>query len=112
MNRNLRPRTRLLLALPIAAVAFFSLAACSGGTSRPSVDELSTGIGQIFEDGGQGGVFTDEQLDCVAQEFLDSEVSDEDLNNLAKGQDLQTSEDAKALVTETLLEASTTCVTP
>lgn len=111
MNRNLRPRTRLLLALPVAAVAF-SLAACSGGATRPTVDELSSGIGQIFEDNGQGGVLTDDQLDCIAEAFLDSDVSDEDLSNLADGKDLQTSEDAKSLVTETMVEASSSCVTP
>lgn len=111
MNRNLRPRTRLLLALPVAAVAF-SLAACSGGATRPSVDELSSGIAQIFDDNGQGGVLTDDQYDCVAQEFLDSEVSDEDLSNIAKGQDLQTSESAKTLVTQTMIEATSSCITP
>lgn len=109
MNRTLRTRTRILLALPVAAVAV-SLAACAGGgAERPSADELSDGIAAIFEDAGQGDVLTDDQLDCVAEAFLDSEVSDQDLANLADGKDLQTSQDAKDLVTATMSEAITTC---
>ena len=111
MNRNLRTRTRVLLAMPVAVVAI-SLAACSGGgdgSARPSADELSDGIATIFEDNGQGGILTDEQIDCVADAFLASDVSDQDLANLAAGKDEQTSQDAKALVTDTMAEAITTC---
>ena len=108
MNRNLRTRTRLLLAVPAIVVAA-SLTACSGGAQRPSTDELSDGLSTIFEDAGQGDLFTDDQLDCVADEFLASDVSDQDLANLAEGKDLQTSEDAKTLVTETMTTAITTC---
>lgn len=116
IDRNLRARTsRILMALPIAAVAF-SLAACAGsagpggdGSDRPSADELSTGITTILEDGGQGGILTEEQIDCIADEFVDSEVSDEDLKNMAGGEDLQTSEEAKTLVTSTMQEAIETC---
>ena len=113
MNRNLRTRTRLLLAVPVAAVAI-SLAACasggaSGGTDRPSADQLSDGISTILEDGGQGGILTDDQVDCVADAFLASDVSDQDLSNLAAGKDEQTSEEAKSLVTSTMSEAVMTC---
>ncbi|CAH0203693.1 MULTISPECIES: hypothetical protein [unclassified Microbacterium] len=109
MNSNLRTRTRLLLALPVAAVAI-SLTACSGGgAGRPSADELSDGIASILEEAGQGDALTDEQLDCVADAFLESEVSDQDLANLAEGKDLQTSQDAKDLVSQTMAESFTTC---
>lgn len=108
MNSNLATRTRVLLALPIAAVAF-SLAACSGGSERPSTGELSDGISTILEDAGQGGILTDDQLECVAEAFLDSDVSDQDLANLAAGKDEQTTEEAKTLVTETMSEAGAAC---
>lgn len=108
MNSNLATRTRVLLALPIAAVAF-SLAACSGGSERPSTGELSEGISTILEDAGQGGLLTDDQLECVAEAFLDSDVSDQDLANLAAGKDEQTTEEAKTLVTETMSEAGAAC---
>ncbi|MGO2746136.1 hypothetical protein [Microbacterium sp.] len=116
MNGTLRTRTRLLLALPIAAAAI-SLAACSGvgatggGDSRPSADELSAGITTILEDAGQGDLLTSDQIDCIAGEFLDSKVSDEDLSNLAAGKDEQTDEDAKTLVSQTMSDAATTCAT-
>lgn len=112
MNRNLRTRARLLLALPVAAVAI-SLAACAGGgaggADRPSSDQLSDGIATILEDSGQSGILTDDQIDCVADAFLDSDVSDQDLSNLAAGKDEQTSEEAKSLVTSTMSEAVMTC---
>lgn len=101
--------TRILMALPLAAVAF-SLAACSGGTAeRPSTEQVSEGIAKIFEDSGQGGILTDDQLDCVAEYFLASEVSDADLANIAEGKDLQTSEEAKTLVTSTMQESIVEC---
>ncbi|GGD62966.1 hypothetical protein [Microbacterium murale] len=113
IDRNLR--SRILMTLPIAAVAL-SLAACaggpgggSGGSDRPSADELSTGITKILEDSGQSDLLTADQVDCIAGEFLDSEVSDQDLKNMAGGEDLQTSEEAKQLVTTTMQEAVTTC---
>jgi hypothetical protein len=107
MNRKLR--TRLLIAPPVAALAI-SLAACSGGGgTRPSADELSDGIASILEEAGQGDALTDEQLNCVADAFLESEVSDQDLANLAEGKDLQTSQDAKELVSQTMAESFTTC---
>ncbi|KDA06931.1 hypothetical protein DC31_07840 [Microbacterium sp. CH12i] len=110
MNRNLRTRpSRLLLALPVVAIAF-SLAACSGGAQRPSVDQLSDGLTTILEEGGQGGILTDDQIDCVAEKFLDSKVSDEDLSNLAAGKDEQTSQESKALVTDTMSSAAAECV--
>ena len=110
MNRNLRTRTRLLLAVPAIIVAA-SLTACSGAgaAQRPSTDELSDGLSTIFEEAGQGELFTDDQLDCVADEFLASDVSDQDLANLADGKDVQTCQDAKTLVTETMQNAVTTC---
>ena len=109
MNRNLRSRpSRILMALPIAAVAL-SLAACAGGAERPSVDELSDGIATIFDDAGQGGILTDDQMDCVAEKFLESDVSDQDLANIAEGKDVQTTEDAKSLVTSTMQDAVVEC---
>jgi len=114
IDRNLR--SRILMTLPIAVVAI-SLAACAGGpgggsggsSDRPSAEELSTGITTILEDSGQGDLLTADQVDCIAGEFLESEVSDQDLKNMAGGEDLQTSEEAKQLVTTTMQDAVGTC---
>lgn len=110
MNLDRKLRTRLLTALPVAALVF-SLAACGGSADRPSVDELSDGMAAIFEEQGYGDSFTDEVLDCLAEALLASEVSDQDLANLADGRDEQTSEEAYTLVQTTIQEASTECVT-
>lgn len=110
IGRNLR--SRILMTMPIAALAV-SLAGCAGGpgggSDRPSTEELSTGITTILEDAGQGGVLTEEQVDCIAGEFLESDVSDQDLKNMADGEDLQTSQEAKDLVTATMQDAIGTC---
>jgi len=115
MNGSLHTRTRLLLALPIAAAAI-SLAACAGtaggqdgGSGRPSVDDVSVGITKILDDAGQSDLLTEDQITCISERFVDSKVSDEDLSNLAAGKDEQTSEDAKELVSQTMTEASTAC---
>lgn len=112
IDRNLRSRTsRLLLALPVAALAF-SLAACSGAAAeRPTSEELSTGIQKILDDGGIGDQFTEGQVSCIADALLDTSISDEDLANIADGRDVQTSEDAKALVTQEMGSAVTECAT-
>jgi len=110
MNRNLRTNTsRILMTLPIAAVAL-SLAACAGAAERPSADKLSEGIVTILEDSGQGDIMTADQIDCVAEYFLDSEVTDQDLANIADGKDLQTSEESKDLVTSTMQDAVVECI--
>lgn len=109
LNRNLRTRpARLVMALSIAAAAV-TLSACGGGAERPTADQLSSGIATIFEDAGQADLLTDEQLDCVAEHFLDSEVSDQDLANIAEGKDLQTSQEAKDLVTSTMQDSIVEC---
>lgn len=112
IDRNLRSRTsRLLLALPIAAVAF-SLAACSGGAERPTSAELSDGIKQIFEEGGIGDSFTDEQITCISDLLVESDLSDQDLANIADGKDVQTDQEAYTLMQEEMTTAATECLTP
>lgn len=111
IDRNLRSRTsRLLLALPVAALAF-SLAACSGGAQRPTSDELATGITKIFDEGGIGDQFTDEQISCIADHPVDSDLSDQDLANIAEGKDVQTDQAAYDLMEKEMTEAGTTCIT-
>ena len=110
MNSDRKLRHRLLTAVPIAALAF-SLAACGGASAeRPSTSELNDGISKILESTGQEDVLTEDQITCVSEALLDSEISDEDLANIAKGEDVQTSQEAKDLVTTTMTEAVSTCV--
>ncbi len=101
------------MALPIAALAL-SLAACAGigASQRPTQEELADGMAKIWEQNeATAGQFTDEQNDCLAEALIESDVSDQDLTNLANGEDRQTSVEARDLVSKTIGDAVKTCVT-
>lgn len=106
-DRNLRTPARLLMALPIAALAF-SLAAC-GGSTRPSADDVADGIQKVYEDQGLGDVVTDDVADCLAKALVDSDVSNETLTYIANGEDKQKDEADKALTTQVLLDSKDEC---
>lgn len=110
IDRTPRTRNRLLMALPVAALAF-TLAACSGGAQRPSVDELSEGITTILDDGGIGEQFDQASVDCISEELIASDISDQDLSNLADGKDEQTSQEAYDLVQTEMTTAVQKCLT-
>lgn len=111
IDRNLRSTpARILLALPVAAAAL-SLAACSGAAERPSSAELTAGLTQIFEESGAGGQFTQEQYTCIADSLLDSDLSDQDLANLANGKDVQADQEGYELVATEVSEAAVDCFT-
>lgn len=109
MNIDRKPRlaTRLLTILPIAALAF-SLAACSGA-QRPTAKELATGMQQIFKDAGQGDI-PDAVITCISEKLVASDLSDQDLANVAKGKDVQTDEAAKAKMTKVVQQSAQECV--
>ena len=106
IDRNLR--TRLLFALPIAAVAF-SLAACSA-PSRPSVDEVADGLQQVFEEQGQSDILTEDVMACLAEALVESELSNETLNYIANGEDRQKNIEERDLTTNIIKEAGPGCV--
>ncbi len=106
-DRNLRTPARILMALPIAALAF-SLAAC-GGSSRPAVDDVADGIQKVYEDQGLGDTVTDEVATCFAEALVDSDLSNETLTYIANGEDKQSSQDDKALTTQILTDNLEKC---
>lgn len=106
-DRNLRTPSRILMALPIAALAI-SLAAC-GGTSRPAVDDVADGIQKVYEDQGLGDVVTGDVATCFAEALVDSDLSDETLTYIANGEDKQSSEEDKALTTQILTDNLEKC---
>ncbi|MFB4350724.1 hypothetical protein [Microbacterium sp. CR_7] len=106
-DRNLRPASRLLMALPIAALAF-SLAAC-GGPSRPSVDDVADGLGQVFEEQGMGDIVTDEVADCFAEKLVESDLSNETLTYIANGEDKQANQEDKDLTTKIITDNLEEC---
>lgn len=106
-DRNLRTPSRILMALPIAALAF-SLAAC-GGSSRPAVDDVADGIQKVYEDQGMGDAVPDDVATCFAEALVDSDLSDETLTYIANGEDKQSSEEDKALTTQILTDNLEKC---
>jgi len=106
-DRNLRTPSRILTALPIAALAF-SLAAC-GGTSRPAVEDVADGIQKVYEEQGLGDVVTDDVATCFADALVDSDLSNETLTYIANGEDKQSSEEDKALTTQILTDNLEKC---
>lgn len=107
-DRTLRTPSRLLLALPIAALAF-SLAAC-GGPSRPSAADVADGIQQVFEGTAQAEVVTDDVALCYAEALVDSELSNETLTYIANGEDKQKNQEEKDLTTQILQDKTPECV--
>lgn len=109
-DRKLRPSSRLLLALPIAAVAF-SLAACGGPAERPSAEEVSDGLMKVLEDQGAGDALTEPTVLCLSEALVDSEVSNETLAAIAKGEDRQANQEDYDLVQSTITDAGPDCIT-
>ena len=85
----------------VLAAAAMVLSACGGGGGggRPSVEELSTAFQEGSEVGGEEFSMTEDQADCAAKAFHDSELSDEALTALVEmEEDYDASEkDTKAL---------------
>ena len=106
-DRNLRPSSRLLLALPITALVF-SLAAC-GGAARPTADQVADGLTQYFEEQGMGDQIDADASACLAEHLVDSELSDETLNYLANGEDRQANVEDRDLTEQILKDNLVDC---
>lgn len=107
-DRNLRPATRLLLAVPVAALAL-SLAAC-GGPSRPSEADVASGIQKVFEGTPTADAMTDEVATCFAEALVDSDLSNETLTYIANGEDKQKNQEEKDLTTQILQDKQEECL--
>ena len=107
-DRNLRTTSRLLLALPIAALAF-SLAAC-GGPSRPSEADVAKGLAEFFDSQGMGDQIDADASECLAEYLVDSDLSNETLTFLANGEDKQKDQADKDLTEKIISENVQECI--
>lgn len=82
----------------------------TSSAARPSVEEIADGFEVIMESVGAGGAYTRDQAICISEVLWSSEISDEDLANIADGIDIQTSVEARDLVSEVTMEAVETCL--
>lgn len=82
------------------AASVVLLAGCGGDAERPSVDEISSVLQEGGDFGGQEVSFPEEQADCVAKIFHESDISDEGLNAMIeKDEDYEASEEDEAALT-------------
>ncbi len=110
-DRKLRTRSRLLLAIPAAALAF-SLTACGGAPERPSAEEVSDGLQKVLEDQGVGDALSEPVVLCLSEALVDSDVSNETLAAIAEGDsEAQTTQDDFDLVQSTISDAGADCIT-
>lgn len=109
-HRGARPAARILLALPVAALAF-TLAAC-GGPSRPSEADVASGIQKVFEGTATADAMTDEVAECFAEALVESDLSNETLTYIANGEDKQKNQEEKDLTTQILQDKQEECFTP
>ena len=94
------------IGLPLAALLTtlsLTLTACGGA---PSKDDI---VDALTED----DAFTEDQAECIADEILDSDLSDEQLEafNEESLEDSDLSSEEQAEVTEVIVTATTTCIT-
>ena len=83
----------------VLAASVMALAACGGGGGRPSVDEISAVFQEGSEIDGEEFSLPEDQADCVAKAYHESDISDEALNAIVeKDEDYEASDaDTKAL---------------
>ncbi|WP_085872931.1 MULTISPECIES: hypothetical protein [unclassified Nocardioides] len=106
-------RPILLLASAVLVLGFTS--ACGGGDDggggRPSVDEVADGVQGSMAD-ELGGDVPDGAVDCIAQAFYDSDISDEGLQAIADGdEDYEASDEDQEALQSIVTDDMTKCMT-
>ncbi|UUZ61390.1 hypothetical protein [Nocardioides sp. B-3] len=100
------------LGIALAATVVL-LAGCGGGDGRPSVDEISTVLSEGGEIGGEDFSIPEEQADCVAKAFHESDLSDDALNAMVdKDEDYEASDADEKALTDISTETVAACMTP
>jgi hypothetical protein len=102
----------LFLALPVAAAMVLS--ACGGSAAeRPSADEIADVLTEGTEELG-GVAVPQEQADCIADVFVNSDLSDEALRAMVEGdEDYEATDEDQAALTDLMADpAVTECVVP
>jgi hypothetical protein len=102
------------LGIALAATVVL-LAGCGGGGGggRPSVDEISTMLSEGGEIGGEEVSIPEEQADCVAKAFHESDLSDDALNAMVdKDEDYEASDADEKALTEISTDTVAECLVP
>ena len=81
----------------------------TGGAGRPTVEEVAVGLAAVIDQTGDAG-FTDEQVTCIAREFVDSDIPDDTLRVIAESDGTFTDPDAAYEFGEKLTSAAGVCL--
>lgn len=81
----------------------------TGSADRPTVDEVAVGITAVIDQTGDAG-FTDEQITCFAQEFVDSDIPDDTLREIAESDGTFTDPDTAYQFGDELASATAVCL--
>ncbi|WP_217180947.1 hypothetical protein [Streptomyces sp. AC495_CC817] len=106
IDRNPRSVVRLLLAVPVTALAL-SLAAC--GASRPTEKEVAAGLVDFFADTAAGDTIDADAAACLAGYLVDSKISNETLARIAEGKDEPANAEDRDLTVTILTERTPEC---
>jgi hypothetical protein len=105
---------RLLLPIASAVLVLGFTSACGGsdsGGGRPSVDEVADGVQDSMAD-ELGDDVPDGAVDCIAQAFYDSDISDEGLQAIADGdEDYEASDEDQEALQSIVTDDMTKCMT-
>lgn len=82
-------KTRILALGLLSTSMTLALAACGGGSGRPSADDISGSLqhGKAADTIGASGKLTSAVADCMGKVLHDSKLSDKTLNALVDGDD-------------------------
>lgn len=107
-DRKLRTPARVLMALPVAALAL-SLAAC--GASRPTEKQLTDGLIDYYTSQSMSDQVNADAAACFAGYLLDSKLSNETLSYIAQGKDQASSVEDRDLTVKILKDNFVECTT-
>lgn len=101
------------LGIALAATVVLLAGCGGGGGGRPSVDEISTVLSEGGDIGGENFAIPEEQADCVAKAFHESDLSDDALNAMVdKDEDYEPSDADEKALTEISTDTVAACVAP
>ncbi|MEV4775292.1 DUF2510 domain-containing protein [Microbacterium sp. LWH12-1.2] len=77
---------------------------------RPTVEEVSEGLTEILTLSGQGETYTPEQVTCISEAFVASDIDDDTLRVIANGDEMFQDADALTAFTDEFTSSGVTCL--
>lgn len=80
------------------------------GAFRPTGDEVGAGLGEVLTSTGVEAIYTEEQLSCIGDVLVASDMSDDSLQTLATGNYPTTNANDMTIFSEALTEDALVCL--